>query len=135
MGELEEFAEALLDQIAVETNEEKEIANLANTIKDDSSFTIKFDGLEEISKEIFPQMAEKIKEFTTKSIPDNLSMEFPDLVEFKKIKGKKVFATEESLTFVDELFSAVAAADIKKIAGLIKKDIVKFLVYSTYAKS
>ena len=135
MGELEEFAEALLDQIAVETNEEKEIANLANTIKDDSSFTIKFDGLEEISKEIFPQMAEKIKEFTTKSIPDNLSIEFPDLAEFKKIKGKKVFATEESLTFVDELFSAVATADIKKIAELIKKDIVKFLVYSTYAKS
>jgi len=135
MGELEEFAEALLDQIAVETNEEKEIAKISDTIKEDASFTIKFDGLEEISKEIFPQMAEKIKEFTTKSIPENLSIEFPDLAEFKKIKGKKVFATDESLTFVDELFSAVAAADIKKISELIKKDIVKFLVYSTYAKS
>ena len=29
MGETEEFAEALLDQIAVELNEEKEILNLS----------------------------------------------------------------------------------------------------------
>jgi len=39
MGELEEFAEALLNQLSVEINEEKEIAELASKIQDDTSFT------------------------------------------------------------------------------------------------
>ena len=38
MGETEEFAEALLDQISVELNEEKEIAELSNKITDDKDF-------------------------------------------------------------------------------------------------
>ena len=35
MGEFSEFAEALLDQISVEINEEKEIAQLAEKINTD----------------------------------------------------------------------------------------------------
>ncbi|KAG0510964.1 MAG: hypothetical protein NPMRD1_410010, partial [Nitrosopumilales archaeon] len=35
MGELEEFAEALLDQLSVEINEETEIAELSDKIKED----------------------------------------------------------------------------------------------------
>ena len=59
MGELEEFAEALLAQLSVEINEEKEISELFSKISEDVSFTAKFDDLEKICKEIFPQMAEK----------------------------------------------------------------------------
>ena len=58
MGELEEFAEALLDQLSVEINEEKEIAELADKISGDTSFNVKFDDLENICQSIFPQMAE-----------------------------------------------------------------------------
>jgi len=42
MGELEEFAEALLNQLSVEINEEKEISELASKIQDDTSFTLNF---------------------------------------------------------------------------------------------
>ncbi len=49
MSELSEFAEALLDQIAVETDEEKVIANLSRQIDEDASFTVEFDSLEKIS--------------------------------------------------------------------------------------
>jgi len=42
MGEFEEFAEALLDQLSVEINEEKVIAELSSKIKEDSSFDVKF---------------------------------------------------------------------------------------------
>jgi len=42
MEELKEFAEALLDQLSVEINEEKEIAELSSKIAEDSSFTLKF---------------------------------------------------------------------------------------------
>ncbi|MGI0041095.1 MAG: hypothetical protein ACRD94_03925 [Nitrosopumilaceae archaeon] len=52
MGELEEFAEALLDQLSVEINEEKEIAELADKISDDASFTVKFDDLEKSLRKV-----------------------------------------------------------------------------------
>jgi len=58
MEELKEFAEALLDQLSVEINEEKEIAELSSKIAEDSSFTLKFDDLQKVCQEIFPQMAE-----------------------------------------------------------------------------
>ena len=45
MPELEEFAEALLDQIAVETDEEKVIADLVEKIDSDSPFDVKFEPL------------------------------------------------------------------------------------------
>ena len=40
MAEFKEFAEALLDQISVEINEEKEIAKLSEKINEDSEFLI-----------------------------------------------------------------------------------------------
>ena len=63
MGELEEFAEALLNQLSVEINEEKEITELSSKIQEDTSFNVKFKDLKEICKEIFPQMALKVNEF------------------------------------------------------------------------
>ena len=135
MGELKEFAEALLDQLDVEINEEKEIAELSLKIEEDSSFTAKFEELEKICQEIFPVMAEKVKEFTGISILPLLKPEYLELKDFKMMKGRKVFATSDARTYVDELFDAVSNENIEKIGELIKKDTSKFLVYSTYAKS
>ena len=135
MGEFEEFAEALLDQISVEIDEEKEIAKLSEKINDDKEFPNQFIELESFSKEIFPDVCKKVEEFTGFPVKSDLRVEFPNLKEFKLLKGKKVFATKHSREFVDELFSAVADLDIKNIAELIQKDTDKFLVYSTYAKS
>jgi len=135
MGELEEFAEALLDQISVEINEEKEISELADRISDDASFAVKFEKLENICEEIFPLMAKSVNEFFGISILPVLKLEYLELKEFKKMKGRKVFSSNEARIFCDELFDAVANEDVKKIAALIKKDPAKFLVYSTYAKS
>ena len=53
MTEFEEFAEALLDQISVETDEEKEIAELTSRINDDS--TISFSS--SVSTEIWSKSA------------------------------------------------------------------------------
>ena len=135
MGEFTEFAEALLDQISVEIDEEKEIAKLSEKIDEDSEFPNEFIELETFSKEILPDISKKVEEFTGFSVKPNLRVEFPDLKGFKLLKGKKVFATKQSRDFVDELFSSVADLDIKGIAELIEKDTEKFLVYSTYAKS
>ena len=135
MPELEEFAEALLDQLSVEINEEREISELALRIAEDAKFSVKFDDLGRICSGIFPQMAQKVDEFFGIPILPVLRLEYLELKEFKKMKGRKVFSSDDARGFVDELFDAVADEDVKKIAGLIKKDPAKFLVYSTYAKS
>ena len=135
MAELEEFAEALLDQLAVEINEEKEISELVDKIADDSRFSVKFDDIEQICGDIFPQMALKVKEFLDISILPILKLEYLGLKEFKKMKGKKVFTTLAARSFVDELFDAVSDENVAKIVEMIKKDKAKFLVYSTYAKA
>ena len=135
MGELDEFAEALLAQLSVEINEEKEIAELSSRIKEDTSFAVKFDELEKASQEIFPDMAKKVNEYFGISILPVLKLEYSDLAEFKKLKGKKVFSTNDARSFVDELFDAVSNESLEKIVELIKKDTAKFLVYSTYAKA
>ena len=133
MGEFEEFADALFGQLSVEINEEKEIARLADRAKDDLSFKVKFDDLEKISQEVFPTLKNKVEEFLDVKISNDLKMEFPELVELKKLKGEKVFSDEKSKEYVRELFDAVANEDINKIAELMKKDTAKYLVYSTYA--
>jgi len=135
MSELKEFAEALLDQISVETNEEKVISNLSNQINEDLSFTMKFDSLEGITEKLFPKMAEKINEFTGIPISNDLKIEYLELEDFKRLKGKKVFATNDSIEFVNNLFESVAKNDTDEIMKLIEKDTPKFLVYSTYVKS
>ena len=107
MGELEEFAEALFAQLSVEINEEKEIAELSSKIQDDTSFNVKFQDLEQICEEVFPQMAQKVNEFIDIQISPTLKLEYTKLNEFKKMKGKKVFAKDDARLFIDDLFDAV----------------------------
>ena len=64
MTEYDEFAEALIDQLAVEINEEKENSDLASKIDEDSSFNFTFDSLEDASKEIFPWVKNQVRGFT-----------------------------------------------------------------------
>lgn len=135
MSELEEFADALLDQISVEINEEKDIARLSSRIAEDPEFNVRFDTPEQTVCQIAPQMKQKVFEFTGIAVPDSVKIEFPGLEDLKKIKGRKVFSDSGSRAFVDSLFAALAKEDRQQIVSVIKEDIVKFLVYSTYAKS
>ncbi|MDI1495229.1 MAG: hypothetical protein K8823_535 [Cenarchaeum symbiont of Oopsacas minuta] len=134
MSELEEFADALLDQIAVETDEEKVIADLAEKIACDTPFDVKFEPLEDAAKKFLDPMREKMISFTGLDCK-NTKLEFTNLDEFKALKGKKVAVNDDSRRYVDNLFAAVAAADVKGISNLIKEDRSKFFVYSTYAKA
>ena len=135
MGEFEEFAEALLDQISIEINEEKEISELAEKISDDSQFPKDFVKLESYTEENFETISNEVSNFLGIELKNDLRLEYPELKEFKLLKGRKVFATKHSRDFVDNLFSSVADLDTKQIADLIQNDTQKFLVYSTYAKS
>ena len=117
MSELKEFAEALLDQIAVETDEEKVIADLSSQINEDTGFTVEFDSLEKISVELFPKMAEKVNEFTGIPVSTDLKIEYLGLEDFKRLKGRKVFATNDSIEFVNHLFDAVARNDTDGIVN------------------
>ncbi|MDH2906703.1 MAG: hypothetical protein PXX83_01250 [Candidatus Nitrosotalea sp.] len=133
MTEFEEFAHALLDQLSVEINEEKEITNSkAKSIQAFAS-KIKFEDIEPICSRLFSDMSKKIAEFTGISVSQT-RVEFPELVEFKRLKGRKVYPTRESAEFVDELFTAIANEDVLKIATLAENQTFRYLVYSTYAK-
>lgn len=135
MSELDEFAEALLDQIAVEISEEREIKRLADEISADSTFEITFESLDELSQRLLPEMSSRAEEFTHMSTPKGLHVKLAELDEFKALKAKKVYTEEASRAYVDEVFTSVAAADVPSIAALVSKDTPRFLVYSTYAKS
>lgn len=135
MEEFEEFALALIDQLSVEINEEKEIASTSSIAAQALASKAKFGDIKVLADTIFPKMSEKVLEFTGIAVSPETKIEFLDLIELKKLKGKKVFPTKDSAAFVDELFTAIALEKIDKIAELMKKDIAKFLVYSTYAKS
>jgi len=133
MPELEEFTDSLFAQLDVELNEEKEIKQLVNKIKDDTDFTIKFDSLEDVSNQIFPQLKQKISEFMEIDVSEKVKVSYATLDEFKNLKGRKVFAAENARSFVDELFEGVIKNDKEKVASLIKNDYAKYFVYSTYA--
>jgi hypothetical protein len=135
MSELEEFADALLDQISVEVNEEKDIASLSSRIAEDKDFEVRFDTPEQVVNQFAPEIKNKIYEFTGLGVSDGVKIEFPGLEELKRIKGRKVFSSSKSRSFVDKLFDALARHDKHSIVGVIKEDTAKFLVYSTYAKS
>src|SRR5579885_1304748 len=93
MTEFEEFAYALLDQLSVEINEEKEI--ISSKEKADQAFAskIKFEEIESICNRIYSDMSKKITEFA--GIPvTNTKIEFPELVGFKQLKGRKVYPTK-----------------------------------------
>ena len=93
----------------------KKIAELSERINEDSEFPNQFVELESFSKNLFSDISKKVEDFTGFPINPNLKIEFPDLKEFKLLKGKKVFATKQSRDFVDGLFSAVADLDVKKL--------------------
>jgi len=135
MEEFDEFALALLDQLSVEINEEKDITKSLSKAIQALPTTIKFEDIDVLSKAIFLKLSDKVAQFTGISVPSETKLEFLDLIELKQLKGKKVFATKDSVEFVNELFTAIAHENSDKMAQLMKKDPVKFLVYSTYAKS
>jgi len=135
MTEYDEFAEALIDQLSVEINEEKENSNLASKIDEDSEFNVSFDSLEVLSKEIFPWAKQEINNFTELTVPEETKIEYPELLELKKLKGKRIFTTNNARGFVDLLVEALSKEDIGKISSLMKQDTIKYLVYSTYAKN
>jgi len=133
LGEFQEFAEALFGQLSVEIDEEREIVGLAVKANDDIVNKVQFKKLDEIANEILPDFKNKVEEFLGIKVPENISLNFPELEELKRVKGKKVFADKESKEFVTELFNAVAKENLKKIAELMQEDTAKYLVYSTYA--
>ena len=133
MGEFQEFTEALFGQLSVEIDEEKEIIKLASRANDDIGRKVKFKDLEDIATDIFSEYKNKVEEFLGVKIPENIKLEFPELTDLKRLKGKKVFADKESKEFVTELFNAVAKEDKTRIAELMQEDTAKYLVYSTYA--
>ena len=135
MSETDEFAEALLAQLSVEINEEKEIASLSKKIKEDNEFKVEFGDTEKIAQTLFPDLAQKVNDYMGLSVSPDLSIVGLELEELKRFKGKKVFTTNAARQFVDELFYAVSKNDLEKISDSIKKDTTKFLVYSTYVKS
>ena len=134
MSEFDEFAEALMGQLSVEIDEEKVIAELAKKIKEDRNFVVKFDDVESFSQNLFANLVQMVNEYMGLEVSKQVSIEYLKLDEFKRLKGKKVF-TENAREYVDKLFDAVARNDLKIISELIKEDIAKFLVYSTYVKS
>ena len=133
MGEFQEFTEALFGQLSVELDEEKEIIKLANRANEDIGRKVEFKDLEEIATSIFSDYKNKVEEFLGVKIPENIELKFPELTDLKRLKGKKVFADEESKEFVTQLFNAVAKEDKTRIAELMQQDTAKYLVYSTYA--
>jgi len=135
MSETDEFAEALLAQLSVEINEEKEIASLSKKIKEDNEFKVEFGDTEKIAQTLLPGLIQKVNDYMGSSVSPDLSIIGLELEELKRFKGKKVFTTKAAQQFVDELFYAVSKNDQGKISDNIKKDTTKFLVYSTYVKS
>ncbi|MCE9651854.1 MAG: hypothetical protein K8Q89_02170 [Nitrosarchaeum sp.] len=133
MGEFEEFAVALFEQLSAEINAEKEIVKLADKAKESIPFKVKFEELEKISQKLFPELKKKAEGFLGIKISDGLKIEFPDLIELKKIKGEKIFSDEKSTEYVRELFDAVANEDNQTIVKLMQRDMAKYLVFSTYA--
>src|SRR5574338_778528 len=135
MEEFEEFALALIDQLSVEINEEKEISSTSSIASQAIDPKVKFEDIGVLAYSIFPKMADKVSEFTGIVVSPETKIEILDLIDLKKLKGKKVFPTKDSAGFVDELFTAIALEKINKLVELMKNDTAKFLVYSTYAKS
>ena len=135
MDEFEEFAYALLDQLSVELNEESEIKESQTKATEAFASKIKFDEVEVECSRIFSDISQRVSQFTGLSVSNQIKVEILDLIEFKRLKGRKVFSTKDSQGFVDELFIAIAQENPEKIANLAKRDIARYLVYSTYAKS
>lgn len=135
MGEFEEFAYALLDQISIELNEEKDIQDSQANATEAFGSKINFEDVQTVCARLFSEISNKVTEFTGIPVAETTRVEFPDLIEFKRLKGLKVYPTKESVGFVDDLFTAIANENVEKIASLAEKQTFRYLVYSTYAKS
>ena len=85
MSEFDEFAEALMGQLSVEIDEEKEKAGIAKKIKEDRDFTVKFDDIENVSQSVFPDLVQKVNEYMGLEVSEKLSIEFLKLAEFKRL--------------------------------------------------
>ena len=75
MTEFEEFAEALLDQISVETDEEKEIAELTSRINDDSTIPKSFENMEKFAENETSKLIQKVSDFTKLDVPSDIKIE------------------------------------------------------------
>src|SRR5215831_16958861 len=116
MGEFEEFAFALLDQISVEIHEEKEIQESQTKATEAFGSEIKFEDIKTVSDRLYSDISSSVSSFTGIPLSNRTKIEFPDLIEFKRLKGRKVYPTKDSAEFVDELFSALAHENVEKIA-------------------
>ena len=94
MSETDEFAEALLAQLSVETNEEKEIDSLSKKIKEDNEFKVEFGDIEKIAQTLLPALIQKVNDYMGLSVSHDLSIVGLELEELKRFKGKKVFTTK-----------------------------------------
>jgi len=135
MTEFDEFAEALLGQLSVAIDEEKEIADLGVNATEMRGARVKFREVEDVAGGILETYKQKAEEFLDIKCQKGLRMEFLELEGLKRLKANKVFAGSSSNAgaFVSRLFEAVAAEDRGAIAGLMEEDTAKYLVYSTYA--
>ena len=116
MSETDEFAEALLAQLSVEINEEKEIDSLSKKIKEDNEFKVEFGDTEKIAQTLLPDLIQKANDYMGLSVSPDLSIVGLELEELKRFKGKKVFTTKAAQQFVDELFYAASKNDLEKIS-------------------
>lgn len=129
MSEFDEFAEALFGQLEVEIGEEKEITRLAEAATRSGAF----DDISDMCGRIQPDMAGRAADLLHLPQNANVSIEYPELDEFKMVKCRKVFCPSGSRGFVESLFAAVAAEDRGGVVDAMRADPAKYLVYSTYA--
>ena len=129
MSEFDEFAEALFGQLEVEIGEEREIVRLAEAATSSGAF----DDIKDMCDSIQPEMAGRAADLLHLQQNADVSIEYPELDEFKMVKCKKVFCPPESRKFVESLFAAVAAEDRGGMVDAMRADPAKYLVYSTYA--
>ncbi len=129
MSEHEEFAEALFGQLEVEINEEKEIAKLADAAPSSNVF----DDISAVCGRVRPEMARRASDLLGLEENPDVGVEYPELEEFKMVKGRKVFCPEQSAGYVEGLFKAVAAEDSGGVVEALRADPAKYMVYSTYA--
>lgn len=128
VSELDEFAEALFGQLEVELAEEADIARLAEDTQDGGVF----DDIRLVCNRTRPEMASRASSLLMLDSQD-VDIEYPELAEFKMVKGKKVFCPPESQAYVERLFEAVAKEDSYGVVEALRADSAKYLVYSTYA--
>ena|SRR5438128_5636061 len=91
MDEFEEFAYALLDQLSVELNEESEIKESQTKATEAFASKIKFDEVEVECSRIFSDISQKVSQFTGLSVSNQIKVEILDLIEFKRLKGRRSF--------------------------------------------